>query len=67
MVPLEEFKYGGTNVTAFRILDPEREEVGIIFEILTFHLFVNRTSYFFKAQIKKKNALYVFFLNMQHY
>ena len=27
MVPLEEFKYGGTNVTAFRILDPEREEV----------------------------------------
>ena len=27
MVNLEEFKYGGTNVTAFRLLDPEREEV----------------------------------------
>ena len=27
MVNLEEFKYGGTNVTAFRLLDPERDEV----------------------------------------
>jgi hypothetical protein len=27
MVNLEDFKYGGTNVTAFRLLDPEREEV----------------------------------------
>ena len=27
MVNLDEFKYGGTNVTAFRLLDPEREEV----------------------------------------
>ena len=27
MVDMEEFKYGGTNVTAFRLLDPEREEV----------------------------------------
>ncbi len=27
MVDLEEFKYGGTNVTAFRLLDPERPEL----------------------------------------
>eukprot|EP00094_Tigriopus_californicus_P003973 TCALIF_03827-PA protein Name:"Similar to GRIK2 Glutamate receptor ionotropic, kainate 2 (Macaca fascicularis)" AED:0.16 eAED:0.16 QI:0/0.7/0.45/1/0.8/0.81/11/0/556 len=27
MVNLEEFKYGGTNITAFRLLDPEREEL----------------------------------------
>ncbi len=27
MIPLEEFKYGGTNVTAFRLLDPERDEL----------------------------------------
>ena len=27
MVNLDDFKYGGTNVTAFRLLDPEREEV----------------------------------------
>ncbi len=27
MVNLDEFKYGGTNLTAFRLLDPEREEV----------------------------------------
>ena len=27
MVNLEEFKYSGTNVTAFRLLDPERDEV----------------------------------------
>ena len=27
MVDLDDFKYGGTNVTAFRLLDPEREEV----------------------------------------
>ena len=27
MVNMDEFKYGGTNVTAFRLLDPERDEV----------------------------------------
>ena len=27
MVNLDDFKYGGTNVTAFRLLDPERDEV----------------------------------------
>lgn len=27
MVNMDEFRYGGTNVTAFRLLDPEREEV----------------------------------------
>ena len=27
MVNLDDFKYGGTNLTAFRLLDPEREEV----------------------------------------
>ncbi len=27
MVNLDEFKYGGTNLTAFRLLDPERDEV----------------------------------------
>ncbi len=27
MVNLDEFKYGGTNVTAFRLLDPDRNEV----------------------------------------
>ncbi len=27
MVSLEDFKYGGTNLTAFRLVDPEREEV----------------------------------------
>lgn len=26
-VDLEEFKYGGTNITAFRLVDPERAEV----------------------------------------
>lgn len=26
-VDLEEFKYGGTNITALRLLDPERAEV----------------------------------------
>lgn len=24
---LEEFKYGGTNITAFRLLDPEKPEI----------------------------------------
>lgn len=32
MVDLEDFKYGGTNVTAFRLLDPEREEVKQVVE-----------------------------------
>ena len=27
MVNLDEFKYGGTNLTAFRLLDPDRPEV----------------------------------------
>ncbi len=27
MISLEDFKYGGTNVTAFRLVDPDREEV----------------------------------------
>ena len=27
MVNLDDFKHGGTNVTAFRLLDPERDEV----------------------------------------
>lgn len=27
MVNLEDFKYGRTNVTSFRLLDPDREEV----------------------------------------
>jgi hypothetical protein len=26
-VDLEEFKYGGTNITAFRLVDPERADV----------------------------------------
>lgn len=26
-VDLEEFKYGGTNITAFRLVDPEKPEV----------------------------------------
>ena len=33
MVNLEEFKYGGTNVTAFRLLDPEREEVRQVVQV----------------------------------
>ena len=32
MVNLEEFKYGGTNLTAFRLLDPERAEVKQVVE-----------------------------------
>ena len=32
MVNLEEFKYGGTNLTAFRLLDPERQEVKQVVE-----------------------------------
>lgn len=24
---LEEFKYGGTNITAFRLVDPEKAEI----------------------------------------
>ena len=27
MVELEDFKYGGTNITSFRIVDPENEAV----------------------------------------
>ena len=27
MVNLDDFKYGGTNLTAFRLLDPDRDEV----------------------------------------
>ena len=27
MVNLDDFRYGGTNITAFRLLDPERDEV----------------------------------------
>ena len=27
MVNLDEFKYGGTNLTAFRLLDPDKPEV----------------------------------------
>ena len=27
MVPLDDFKYGGTNLTSFRLLNPERDEV----------------------------------------
>ena len=34
MVNLEEFKYGGTNVTAFRLLDPEREEVRQVVQVI---------------------------------
>ena len=32
MVDLEDFKYGGTNVTAFRLLDPDRAEVRQVVE-----------------------------------
>lgn len=27
IVDLEEFKYGGTNITAFRLVDPDRADV----------------------------------------
>ena len=27
MVELEEFKYGGTNISAYRLVDPELEDV----------------------------------------
>ena len=32
MVNLDEFKYAGTNLTAFRLLDPDREEVKHVVE-----------------------------------
>ena len=30
LVDLEDFKYGGTNITAFRLVDPAHPEVGVI-------------------------------------
>ena len=32
MVNLDEFKYGGTNLTAFRLLDPDRIEIRKVVE-----------------------------------
>ena len=29
LVDLEDFKYGGTNITAFRLVDPAHPEVGV--------------------------------------
>ena len=29
MVELEDFKYGGTNITALRLVDPTQEKVAI--------------------------------------
>lgn len=34
-VNLEEFKYGGTNITAFRLVDPDGPDVKRIFDIGT--------------------------------
>lgn len=30
MVELEDFKYGGTNITALRLVDPAEEKVAIL-------------------------------------
>ena len=32
LVDLEDFKYGGTNITAFRLVDPARPEVVSVIE-----------------------------------
>ncbi len=33
MVEMEDFKYGGTNITAFRLVDPGSELVQQVFKI----------------------------------
>lgn len=33
---LEEFKYAGTNITAFRLVDPDNEDVQVMWEYFHF-------------------------------
>ena len=35
MVELEDFKYGGTNITAFRLVDPNDELVQVVKTAIT--------------------------------
>ena len=35
MVELEDFKYGGTNITAFRLVDPNDELVQVVMTATT--------------------------------
>ena len=41
MVELEDFKYGGTNITAFRLVDPNDELVQVLMAKLMTKVFVN--------------------------
>ena len=34
MVELEDFKYGGTNITALRLVDPTQEKVAMINKVV---------------------------------
>ena len=38
MVELEDFKYGGTNITAFRLVDPNDELVQVVMTATTLNI-----------------------------
>ena len=44
-IDLEDFKFGGTNITAFRIVDPHNPEVVEVLNILP-HAFQNEAEMF---------------------
>lgn len=68
MIPLEEFKYGGTNVTAFRLLDPERDELkqvvrGWISGELRYGRKMEEASHVIKVNNYARNASMLAFMN----
>ena len=46
MVELEDFKYGGTNITAFRLVDPNDELVQVVMTATTLKMLYSENNEF---------------------
>ena len=58
MVELEDFKYGGTNITAFRLVDPNDELVQVVKTAITLKMLYSESNEFELKTLKmSKNPL----------
>ena len=59
MVELEDFKYGGTNITALRLVDPSNEKVRISsFFFFLLYLFYSKSTVCFNINLKMTNKTF---------
>ena len=59
MVELEDFKYGGTNITALRLVDPSNEKVRISsFYSFLLYLFYSKSTVCFNINLKMTNKTF---------